>query len=212
MRRTSTGDGIFWIPSVVLYRHDLDEMSALMGSPEDPIVFESSGYEFDTLDEMLCELGGEFTEFRMHSQKRIRSPQFIVSNGTTRIVGRGDDDEKALRLREFLLKRKRVLSLSNPSARHMVAGIALLAGYLGLTVLFDFFGHVRIGIAVAGAMMLFFMFRGSIMWVPGGSLIHLARQHEYQTFWSRHEENIVRAALAVVSGAVGGLIGYWLKK
>jgi hypothetical protein len=184
---------------VTLYRQDVEHIADELGS--ETLDCQRGDLVFDSIDEIQTNLGSVIREIEIRTVPR--GPPVRIGQTFNTIVAA---DEQTSRLLDFLRSNRRYV-VGQPASQMAIAFIAA-AIVFAATIVGQTVGVIKrptLGLILAAIIPTAYRL------VPIGSLVYLRRRHEHQSFLQRHEENIVRGVIGLVSGQMGVAFGYWLK-
>ena len=201
MRRIEVQDN--WsgdLPTVILYRQDIDEIFALFQSraaargKNDAIIIKSGDYLFDSLDELKREQGDAIDRLG------LKTPTLELEINGRHVSMGGLDTAEGKKIHAILRSRRRRLGfiLQGPAVLMSIGGGVLLVLTLGLTIV----GMTR-NVAVP-AVAIFAAITATPWILPPRARVLLIRRHEHQTFWTRHAADFIKAGI----GLSGTVVGY----
>jgi hypothetical protein len=181
---------------VTLYRSDLEELLAILeGDTNGPAKLQVGDYTFDSLDEIVTEHGTLVCELRVRGRETWNSPHVDFRKEDVWIFYSGQRGAgQAYQLKTLLERNRRWVAMG-------IGGRTLVAMLLAWSVLSGagLVMHQKINsignvLLLSGTWLLATTLQFKLL--PQGSLLYLYKRHEHETFWTRHEENLIRAGLS----------------
>lgn len=196
------------LPTTTLYRRDVDEICEELNTfagPGGKLLIRSGSYEFDSLDEVKDELGNRVDRLRLEGKaSTFNSLELKLEPRETYVIG-DLESRPVRRVEEIILRRRRPLGLLPEPPRIIMLWTA--AGILGIGVVGLVSFLLKRGNA-SGPSIVLLLSVGSLLvglsFLPPPNRILLVRQHEHQTFWTRHSSDFVKAGF----GLGGSILGY----
>ena len=208
------------IPVVALYESDLNEITETIHQRANAqVVFQYRDAEFESVEDLRTHLGEFLRTLEINASindKEHYEYGRLSVNFTDRFVILSADSNFELQYRRIseLLSSRRRVSGRVPDLLWISLGVSLWLLLLAAPNIISAIYHLS---ALPKVVLYVVCLGGAIALSTGRikirrNLLILRKRHEHQTFLKRHEENIVRGVIAVISAAVGTIVGYLLKK
>jgi hypothetical protein len=190
------------LPSVSLYRDDVEEAIAILAASGAKVVVSDADYEYDSLDEFITHRGKSPRVLRLDTTAWDGPSLSVRRHRFAGVFLSSTDEGTYLRLKDLLRRRRTVLSRAlGPWLWFGIAGVAVLlqlAQALRWIPFPDFSFLQWVGWLSLLMANLGLAFRGGFF-----SRVYLGLRHEATSFWSRNAEKLTIALVAAALGALG---------
>jgi hypothetical protein len=193
------------LPAVRLYLEDLDQIVALLKTTGRVITIKDEDHEYESFAEVFDARGPTLRNLDITAGGNYASVGF--AGPLTHV--HADPEYRAMGLELVELLRRRIKFGLQPSlkAKLFIIGLVTVIAFVVAANRFAASNaaaaYVVAAPAVALAVTAGFFVRFSSL--------HLSKRHQHQTFFKRHEENIIRGLISLGSALAGAAFGYWLR-
>jgi len=193
------------LPSVKLFREDIDEIAEILKEKCEKVVFIHGDYEYDSLDDIVNKIGTKISSFEIQSSRPYVSIKFKRDIwGVFLYVSESQD--LFYRLKDFLTSKRKFLS----KLFTFPLGLSLLI--FGIITAFSPNLFSLVGIPI-GIFSPFFLILGIISLLYRlGTFYKITFESKYkrQTFFSRKKDEIILLILGAVIGSIITLFASYL--
>jgi hypothetical protein len=209
MQRTSIST-LQKLPSVVLYREDIEELVGILQSQCKTITLAIPGYRFDNISELLTSAHGPLHELKIEAHDPYVTLEFLRFEAQLYI---SDNDVVnvglATKIRAVLDGCRRAVQ---PSP-FMYGSSAALVCSLGIGAVNAIMAQNVLGAGASTLGGLLSVLFARRLWTTGAnrySIIYLTLRSQRSSFFQRKKDDLALAAISALLGAVLGALGTWL--
>lgn len=194
MKRSNTHLGKH-IPPVCLYQEDLSAISAALAQDDGKLAIETDEFEYDSLDELLSNLGDPLNGLSLKRKAPYISVDFDSRGGVWLYASNDDLVSRGIfaEIQELLVSKRR-------QSYFMLRRIVDASSWVGAAGIGAFLvaGHWREAMLSSLLPLLSIAF----IFVKPRSIINRTSRAQRKNFWQRNSDQIVVALISAVAGSI----------
>ncbi|PKO36653.1 MAG: hypothetical protein CVU33_17345 [Betaproteobacteria bacterium HGW-Betaproteobacteria-6] len=194
MKRSNTHLGKH-IPPVCLYQEDLSAISAALAQDDGKLAIETDEFEYDSLDELLSNLGDSLNGLSLKRKAPYISVDFDSRGGVWLYASNDDLVSRGIfaEIQELLVSKRR-------QSYFMLRRFVDASSWVGAAGIGAFLvaGHWREAMLSSLLPLLSIAF----IFVKPRSIVNRTSRAQRKNFWQRNSDQIVVALISAVAGSI----------
>lgn len=188
------------IPTVMLYRDDLDEIVDIMQRHCLSTSISDDKFQYESLDDLQKNKGRQIKSVTFGGSEPYVSLSFASRHPYTFLYASGEEEAEAifLKLRDLLFKRRRAIARLAPWRFWLLMTVAILFG-AGLVPRWIHSPAVLMSVNAIVVLSIAMLVLGVATKMGFLSVLFLDRRHEVDTFWQRNRDKILTSLVTAVA-------------